>query len=412
MFKLADGRGTMILQGNTLGLGSMRSTQYRRRFYHLYCIGWLVLAAALITLRLPINPQKLWPWRHKNWADNELTTAVANCSEYRRRVAKSKARVYADVNLLRPKEYWDYESLVLQWGDANNYDLVQKVGGGKYSEVFEGINMRTNERCIVKILKPVKMKKIKREVKILQNVCSGPNIVKLLDIVGNPHSNTSGLIFEYVDGTDFKNTLSLLAENDIRYYLYELLKALDYCHSQGIMHRDVKPQNVMINHDMRKLWLIDWGLAEFYHPGKEYNVRVASRYFKGPELLMSFQDYDYSVDMWSLGCMFAGMIFLEEPFFRGHDDDEQLFKIVEVLGTDDLTAYLNKYHLEQNHRVTAIVGRQRRKTWSSFINQRNQHLISPEAIDLLDGLLRYDHQTRLTAREAMGHPYFSRLTSN
>src|ERR1044072_1804544 len=90
------------------------------------------------------------------------------------------------------------------------------------------------------------------------------------------------------------------------------------------MHRDVKPHNVMIDHEHRKVglcppfcfpWahltqlrLIDWGLAEFYHPKTEYNVRVASRYFKGPELLVDFQEYDYSLDMWSLGCMFASMV--------------------------------------------------------------------------------------------------------
>lgn len=169
-----------------------------------------------------------------------------------------------------------------------------------------------------------------------------------------------------------------LSDLDIRYYIFELLKALEFCHSNGVMHRDVKPHNVMIDHEKRQLRLIDWGLAEFYHPGREYNVRVASRYFKGPELLVDFQvracvragdwfgfsggewglglrsgtarpssvnrppsslptrlythpesparaqEYDYSLDMWSLGCMFAGMIFRKEPFFHGHNNYDQV----------------------------------------------------------------------------------------
>uniref|UniRef100_A0A453IPL6 Casein kinase II subunit alpha n=1 Tax=Aegilops tauschii subsp. strangulata TaxID=200361 RepID=A0A453IPL6_AEGTS len=157
-------------------------------------------------------------------------------------------------------------------------------------------------------------------------------------------------------------------------------QALDYCHSQGIMHRDVKPHNVMIDHELRKLRLIDWGLAEFYFPEKEYNVRVASRYFKGPELLVDFQGYDYSLDMWSLGCMFAGMIFRKEPFFYGHDNHDQLFKIAKVLGTDELNAYLGKYRIVLDPQLEALIGRHNRKSWSKFVNAENRHLVSEEVI--------------------------------
>ncbi|KAL6648602.1 hypothetical protein ACP70R_012826 [Stipagrostis hirtigluma subsp. patula] len=283
----------------------------------------------------------------------------------------------------------------------DDYEVVRKVGRGKYSEVFEGINVTNNERCIIKILKPVSKNKIKREIKVLQNLYGGPNIVKLLNIVRDQQSKTPSFIFEYINNTDFKVLYPTLTDYDIR--------ALDYCHSQGIIHRDVKPHNVMIDHELRKLRLIDWGLAEFYFPDKEYNVRVASRYFKGPELLVNFKGYNYSLDMWSLGCMFAGIIFRKEPFFHGSNNDDQLLKIAKVLGTDKLDDYLNKYRIVLHFQLEALIGRHNRKPWSKFVNAKNRHLVSPEAIDFLDKLLRYDHQDRLTAREAMAHPYFQQV---
>ena len=325
----------------------------------------------------------------------------------RRDAVVSKARVYCDVNVNRPREYWDYEALTVNWGEQDDYEVVRKVGRGKYSEVFEGIHSGNNQKCVIKILKPVKKKKIKREIKILQNLTGGLNIIKLLDIVREPQSKTPSLIFEYVNNTDFKVLYPVLTDYDVRYYILELLKALDFCHSQGIMHRDVKPHNVMIDHEKRQLRLIDWGLAEFYHPAKEYNVRVASRYFKGPELLVDLQDYDYALDMWSLGCMFAGMIFRKEPFFHGHDNYDQLVRIAKVLGTDELYAYLSKYRIELDPHLESPIGRHSRKPWSKFVNADNQHLVSSEAIDFLDKLLRYDHQERLTSREAQDEPYFA-----
>ncbi|XP_041454176.1 casein kinase II subunit alpha-like [Lytechinus variegatus] len=318
----------------------------------------------------------------------------------------SRARVYADVNSHRPREYWDYESHVVEWGQQDDYQIVRKLGRGKYSEVFEAVNITSNEKCVIKILKPVKKKKIKREIKILENLRGGPNIIALQAIVKDPVSRTPALIFEYVNNTDFKQLYQTLKDYEIRYYLFELLKALDYSHSMGIMHRDVKPHNVMIDHENRRLRLIDWGLAEFYHPGQEYNVRVASRYFKGPELLVDYQLYDYSLDMWSLGCMLASMIFRKEPFFHGHDNYDQLVRITKVLGTDELYEYLDKYQIELDPRFNDILGRHSHKRWERFVHSENQHLVSPEALDFLDKLLRYDHQERHTAREAMEHPYF------
>ena len=320
----------------------------------------------------------------------------------------SVSRVYADANESRGREWWDYDNLALQWGTQDHFEILHKVGRGKYSEVFEGVNMSTStyDKCIIKVLKPVKKKKIKREIKILQNLMGGPNVVQLIDVVRDPQSKTPSIITEYIDNTDFKVLYPTFSDYDVRYYIFELLKALDFCHSRGIMHRDVKPHNVMIDHEKRKLRLIDWGLAEFYHPHTEYNVRVASRYFKGPELLVDFQEYDYSLDMWSLGCMFASMIFRKEPFFHGHDNYDQLVKICKVLGTDDFQVYLDKYKIELDSHYDVILGRYPRKPWSRFVTPENQHFVSDEAIDFLDKLLRYDHQERLTAQEAQNHPYF------
>jgi casein kinase II subunit alpha len=319
----------------------------------------------------------------------------------------SLARVYANVNVNRPAEYWDYDNLIIDWGEQEGYEVIKKIGRGKYSEVFAGINTNNNSKCVIKILKPVKKKKIKREIKILQNLSGGKNVIQLLDIVRDAQSKTPSLIFEHVNNTDFKLLYPTLTDYDIRYYIFELLKALDFCHSNGIMHRDVKPHNVMIDHEKRELRLIDWGLAEFYHPGQEYNVRVASRYFKGPELLVDFQEYDYSLDLWSLGCMFAGMIFKKEPFFHGQDNYDQLVRIAKVLGTDELFDYLDKYDLELDAHFDTILLTHSKKHWSRFINAENEHLVSDEATDFVGKLLRYDHQERPTAQEAMAHPYFA-----
>jgi len=323
--------------------------------------------------------------------------------------------------------------------------VIRKIGRGKYSDVFEGERADSGEkkkvRVVIKVLKPVKVKKIRREIKILQNLmlrsmddyskskkksdekskpvhAGAQHIIRLLDTIADPISKTKCLVFEYVDACDFKSLFPRLSDIDIRYYMYKLLLALDYCHERGIMHRDVKPHNVMINHCTRELKLIDWGLAEFYHPGQEYNVRVASRYFKGPELLVNLRTYDYSLDIWSFGCMLAGMVFRRHPFFQGRSNEDQLVKIVKVLGSVGLFAYLTRYNLRlpsaYNDMKKDHFNPERpykKRALTEFRNEGNKHVANDEALDLLNLCLRYDHQTRLTAKEASRHKYFDQVRS-
>lgn len=197
-----------------------------------------------------------------------------------------------------------------------------------------------------------------------------------------------------------------LSDFDIRFYMYQVLEALEYAHQRGIMHRDVKPNNILIDPRNREVRLIDWGLAEYYFPHTEYNANVASRYFKGPELLVSLKSYDYSLDLWSFGCVLAGLTFNMHPFFCGSDNYDQLRKIVKVLGCDDFFDYLNLYDISKPF-IDEILARNYEKIpLVNFTCNKNYHKVSDLSINLLESLLKYDHMERLTAKESLNHPYF------
>ncbi|GAA5951920.1 hypothetical protein JCM3765_005141 [Sporobolomyces pararoseus] len=345
------------------------------------------------------------------------------------------SRVYSAANAELGKVWWEYDSLQIGWGVQDQYEVIRKIGRGKYSEVFEGYDTLNKKLIVVKVLKPIKKKKVKRELKILTNLRGGENIIELLDVVRDPLAKTPAFIFEHIANVDSKTlypyVVSLCSyarglnrelikpivrrtftDNDVRYYIFELLKALDFCHSKGIIHRDVKPLNILIDHSQRKLRLIDWGLAEFYFPKEDLNVRVASRYYKGPELLVDYGFYDYSLDLWSVGCTFGSMIFRRDPLFHGSDNYDQLVKITKILGTDSFYKYLEKYDIDLDPEYATLENplvRCPRKPWKKFITDENKKYISDEALDFVDKLLQYDHVARPTAKEAMEHPYFNQV---
>ncbi|MES1918871.1 hypothetical protein MHBO_000766 [Bonamia ostreae] len=293
--------------------------------------------------------------------------------------------------------------MTIEWSPLDDYQIIQKIGRGRYSDVFQGINVKNNKFCAIKILKPVRKSKINREIKVLQNVSGGPNIVKLLDVCKDFSSETPSLIFEYLQNTDYHFLFKNFGDMEIRNYLFQLLKALDHTHKNGIVHRDVKPVNVIYEARTSEMRLVDWGLADFYFPGKEFNVRVSTRFFKAPELLMQYRHYHYSLDMWSLGCMMAGM---KEPFFKGIDDDDQFSKIMRKFSQTELSQYIRRYDITPSKQIEQVLTRSTPTDWSRYVNKNNSRLVSTEALNLLKKMLVLDHSDRLFAHEAIEHPYF------
>jgi casein kinase II subunit alpha len=317
----------------------------------------------------------------------------------------SKARLYSEVNTIKSPEEIDLSGTPISWGKQENYEILKKLGRGKYSDVYQALNILTSQKVVIKILKPIKKSKVLREIKILRVLEGNPGIPKLLDVTKEVSTRTPSLIMEYCESSDFSVLFSKLDELDVKFYLYEILKTLDYAHSKGIMHRDIKPSNILIDHPHRKLKIIDWGLADFYFPDKPYNVRVASRYYKAPELLINFSFYDYSVDMWSFGVILAGIVFKKFPFFHGHDNLDQLIKIVRALGSESFAEYIEKYGIDLDERLDELKEVYNRKNWGKLVTPETK-LATTEALDLLNKILLFDQTSRLLPSEAMLHDYF------
>ncbi|CAG2183959.1 unnamed protein product, partial [Oppiella nova] len=153
--------------------------------------------------------------------------------------------------------------------------LIQRIGSGRYGEVFAAINVTTDKKYAIKVLKPVRIEKVIREIKVLNHLKGGPNVIALKDTIVN--SGVPALVFPFVSDQTLKTVATSLSQQEIRLYLYKLLRAIDFTHKHNVIHRDIKPSNVMIDRYRGVLRLIDWGLADFYVTDKIYPVTVASR---------------------------------------------------------------------------------------------------------------------------------------
>ena len=293
-------------------------------------------------------------------------------------------------------------------GDTDNYLVESKIGRGRYSDVYEGQEKKTSKKVVIKILKPITKIKIIREICILKTLKKCPNIVEITDVIKEQNSDIYCIICKSISGIELKNCYLGISPSDLKNYMYKIIQCLEYAHSKNIIHRDIKSTNIAINQETKELNIFDWGLSDFYIKDYKYTLTIGSRYYKAPELLMEYKKYDFSIDMWSVGCLFGALLFQIDYLFKGDSNQDQLVKIAKQLGYEEINKFLEKYQGDcfLASKIKNKIKGYNRKNWDEFINEKNKYLINNEALDLLNKLLEIDHQKRIKAKEALNHSYF------
>ena len=246
-----------------------------------------------------------------------------------------------------------------------------------------------------------------REISILKKM-KHPNVVNVIEIAFN---NTNiELCLEYCK-YDLKKLIET-KKNDHSFYnisfiknmMFQLLKGVDHLHSHKILHRDLKPQNILINEEKMILKLADFGLSRVYSiPIRPYTKEVLTLWYRAPEMMLGIGNYAIGLDIWSIGCIFAEL-YIKKPLFMGDSEIDQLYKIMQVYGTfNELTlpGYKAFPYFNQNFPFWKGTGLR------NYVNKRCKSLKMDDlALDLLEKMLTIDPIKRITCKEALNHPYF------
>jgi len=284
----------------------------------------------------------------------------------------------------------------------DKYEKLQKIGEGTYGVVYKARNRETGQYIALKKIRlenedeGIPSTAI-REISILKEMIH-PTIVSLLDVVN--YDNKLYLVFEFLD-QDLKkhmDSVSCLSPALVQSYTKQLLQGLAYCHQRRIVHRDLKPQNLLID-QKGSLKLADFGLARaFCVPVRQYTHEVVTLWYRAPEILLGSATYSIPVDLWSAGCIFAEML-VKKPLFPGDSEIDQIFKIFRQMGTPT----------EDNwHGCTSLPDfKPSFPKWKKQAFGKMFDNVHPTAMDLLEKMLIYEPAGRISAREALNHPYFS-----
>ncbi|KAF9267254.1 mitogen activated protein kinase-like protein [Marasmius fiardii PR-910] len=299
---------------------------------------------------------------------------------------------------------------------GNNYQPLDIIGEGAYGVVCSAIHLPSQRKVAIKRITPFDHSmfclRTLREIKLLRHF-HHENIIAILDILQPPNIaqfNEVYLVQELME-TDLHRVIRTqeLSDDHCQYFIYQTLRALKALHSADVLHRDLKPSNLLLNANC-DLKLCDFGLARSARPPPDVadssssfmTEYVATRWYRAPEVMLTFKEYTRAIDMWSVGCVLAEML-SGRPLFPGRDYHHQLSIILEVLGTPSIDDFYAITSQRSREYIRALPFRKKK----SFATMPGFEGKNPLAIDLMEKCLTFSPKRRIEVGEALKHPYLA-----